>query len=656
MRSPRAGRGVAAASGPGPGPGPASAGRARDMRRVPPRSAPVPVPVPVPGSDGGSSAPRGVPPGCEAEAEAPGAGPAPLSPAEPGPWQRLREQLGEELRWAASREQLDALHQEVQAGGDPGLLRQVETLVQDVAQDLQAQRLRAQELQGLLRRTEVAALAQLAELEEELQQQVAVREQQVREEEQQLLELALRGLREKHILEVAELQDGLHQLLQQEQQRHSQGSREVEAAAQLRPQLGELAQENKQLRLDLREADTSATLLQAELDRLRQELADQIRQHQREKAMLQEMMEESLAFTSRIEMLQAANRSLRDSNGALRSALQLSSEDSPRGPLSPAWRSRPGSPQAPGSPVVTYSRYRGDNDSFHQFPAVARWADRYLGRGSSGLPRQRSAASSSEGDSSLSDSGSESSEEVPSPLPEQGADAEGPRGPGGRSSKRKLPAFTPKKQEAEPMEQPPSPGPIYRLVLAGDAGAGKSSFLLRLCTNEFRGDIPTTLGVDFHMKRLLVDGERTTLQIWDTAGQERFRSIATSYFRKAHGVLLMYDVTSESSFLNVRQWIDDIQQATERPVPLMLLGNKVDLRAELPETAGVHPTHGERLALAYNALFCETSAKDGTNVVEAVLHLAREVKRMVDPSEGGGAVADLRIPGTGAAPFSCCRT
>ncbi|NXA36169.1 RASEF protein, partial [Eudromia elegans] len=100
--------------------------------------------------------------------------------------------------------------------------------------------------------------------------------------------------------------------------------------------------------------------------------------------------------------------------------------------------------------------------------------------------------------------------------------------------------------------------------LAGDSGAGKSSFLLRFCSNEFSGNMPSTLGtrarvdrrmlwagpdcllagVDFRMKRLLVDGEQTTLQIWDTAGQERFRSVARSYFRKAHGVLLLYDVSS----------------------------------------------------------------------------------------------------------------
>uniref|UniRef100_A0A8C9EVG5 Uncharacterized protein n=1 Tax=Pavo cristatus TaxID=9049 RepID=A0A8C9EVG5_PAVCR len=181
-------------------------------------------------------------------------------------------------------------------------------------------------------------------------------------------------------------------------------------------------------------------------------------------------------------------------------------------------------------------------------------------------------------------------------------------------------------------EQPPAPSPVYRLVLAGDSGAGKSSFLLQLCRNEFRHDISSTLGVDFQVKELLVDGEQTTLQIWDTAGQERYRSIARSYFRKAHGVLLLYDISSQSSFLSVRQWIEDIEGAGPA-LPLMLVGNKSDLRAGLLETAGVHTALGQRLAMvssccwgqpleaprprlqplslqAHNCLFCETSAKD----------------------------------------------
>ncbi|XP_025943172.1 ras and EF-hand domain-containing protein-like [Apteryx rowi] len=86
----------------------------------------------------------------------------------------------------------------------------------------------------------------------------------------------------------------------------------------------------------------------------------------------------------------------------------------------------------------------------------------------------------------------------------------------------------------------------------------------------------------------------------------------------------------------------------------MLVGNKIDLRPGLPEAAGVHTTHGEKLAMAYSALFCETSAKDGTNVVEAVLHLAREVKRTADLSRGDSTGLDLSIPPRAA--LSCCRT
>ncbi|KAG7269740.1 hypothetical protein CRUP_006153 [Coryphaenoides rupestris] len=159
-------------------------------------------------------------------------------------------------------------------------------------------------------------------------------------------------------------------------------------------------------------------------------------------------------------------------------------------------------------------------------------------------------------------------------------------------------SYVPSDMEPDVLEDE-GPAPIYRLVLAGDAGAGKSSFLLRLALNEFRGDMQTTLGVDFQMKKLL-----------------------------ANGVLLLYDVTSESSFLNVRAWVEQIQESTEGQIPMCIIGNKVDLREERPEGC-VSTAHGEKLASAYGALFCETSAKEGTNVVEAVLHLAREVKKTV---------------------------
>ncbi|XP_042303694.1 ras and EF-hand domain-containing protein, partial [Sceloporus undulatus] len=189
----------------------------------------------------------------------------------------------------------------------------------------------------------------------------------------------------------------------------------------------------------------------------------------------------------------------------------------------------------------------------------------------------------------------------------------------------------------------PSSEKAYKIVLAGDAAVGKSSFLMRLCKNEFRGNTSATLGVDFQMKRLIVDGEPTVLQLWDTAGQERFRSIAKSYFRRADGVLLLYDVTCEKSFLNVREWVDMIADATHENIPIMMVGNKADLRQVVSEQGQkcVPINYGEKLAMAYSALFCETSAKDGSNIVEAVLHLAREVRKRSDSKEEDKSVTNL---------------
>ncbi|KAK7933187.1 hypothetical protein WMY93_004083 [Mugilogobius chulae] len=160
----------------------------------------------------------------------------------------------------------------------------------------------------------------------------------------------------------------------------------------------------------------------------------------------------------------------------------------------------------------------------------------------------------------------------------------------------------------------------FRIVLAGDAAVGKSSFLLRLCKNEFKVHSSTTQ-CGLQMKTLIVDGEPTLLQIWDTAGQE---SIAKSYFRRADGVLLLYDVSCEKSFLNVREWVDVIEDVSPEDIPIMLVGNKCDLRQDGLKC--VSSSYGEKLSMTYNTLFCETSAKEGSNVLEAVLHLARQVR------------------------------
>ncbi|XP_064867476.1 ras and EF-hand domain-containing protein-like [Oncorhynchus nerka] len=232
------------------------------------------------------------------------------------------------------------------------------------------------------------------------------------------------------------------------------------------------------------------------------------------------------------------------------------------------------------------------------------------------------------------------------------------RNSSGASTRKALSAITNEAKEKESADLGyMTSEKAYRVVLAGDAAVGKSSFLLRLCKNEFRGNTSATLGVDFQMKSLVVDGEPTLLQLWDTAGQERFRSIAKSYFRRADGVLLLYDVTCEKSFLNVREWVDMIEDVSQDDIPIMLVGNKSDLREQALQDGitCVSTSYGEKLAMTYNALFCETSAKDGSNVIEAVLHLAREVTKQVHGAEDQESVTNLyRNPNKKMPTVTCC--
>jgi Ras-related protein Rab-2A len=121
------------------------------------------------------------------------------------------------------------------------------------------------------------------------------------------------------------------------------------------------------------------------------------------------------------------------------------------------------------------------------------------------------------------------------------------------------------------------PEVLFRVIIVGDTGVGKSCFLLRFTEGKFREQHNVTIGVEFATKCLSIDGKWVKLQMWDTAGQENFRSITRSFYRKADGVILMYDITNPSSFDNCEYWIEEIRQNSSLDVVIYLVGNQVDL-------------------------------------------------------------------------------
>ncbi|CAG0879344.1 unnamed protein product [Cyprideis torosa] len=166
------------------------------------------------------------------------------------------------------------------------------------------------------------------------------------------------------------------------------------------------------------------------------------------------------------------------------------------------------------------------------------------------------------------------------------------------------------------------PERMFKVVLAGDSAVGKTCLINRICRNVFLTHTNSTLGIDFALKTLQVDGSVVTLQMWDTAGQERFRSLAQSYFRRSDGAIIVYDVTNESSFLNVRQWIEDAVAfgSSEDPIPIVILANKIDLNGS-PHFRTVDSRRGQELAKECGAGFFETSCKTGANIEPALVQL-----------------------------------
>lgn len=168
---------------------------------------------------------------------------------------------------------------------------------------------------------------------------------------------------------------------------------------------------------------------------------------------------------------------------------------------------------------------------------------------------------------------------------------------------------------------------LYKIMLIGDSGVGKSALLRRFCDDEYTEDYTATIGVDFKIKTLLVDNHTIKLQIWDTAGQERFNSLIRAYFRGAHGIFIVVDMTDEQTLLQVsKNWMTVINEEADMDPTLVLLANKADLQSQ----AKVTQKQLDRLLIPH----FKTSAKSGLNVREAFEMLAREIlkKRRSYPS------------------------
>ncbi|KAM9377707.1 EF-hand calcium-binding domain-containing protein 4A [Pholidichthys leucotaenia] len=176
-------------------------------------------------------------------------------------------------------------------------------------------------------------------------------------------------------------------------------------------------------------------------------------------------------------------------------------------------------------------------------------------------------------------------------------------------------------EQIETQSEMVSPQRVFKVVFLGDSGVGKSSFIQHYCRGHFRYNMSATVGIDFQMKSFTLDSITITLQLWDTAGQERYRSITEQYYRKADGVLAMYDITHSTSFTAVRGWIDSVREKMSEGAVLMLLGNKLDLVDS--HSRKVTAAEGQRLAEEHQALFYECSAKTGHNIEELMTQLTR---------------------------------
>jgi len=190
---------------------------------------------------------------------------------------------------------------------------------------------------------------------------------------------------------------------------------------------------------------------------------------------------------------------------------------------------------------------------------------------------------------------------------------------------------------------------LFKLVLVGDSGVGKSCLLLRYADDAFTESFISTIGVDFRFRSAEISGKRIKLQIWDTAGQERFRTITTAYYRGADGIIFVYDITHKESFDHMSSWLAEARRYATPGIPMIIVGNKSDRTDRV-----VLESDLKKFAQDNDALYIECSARTGDDVKDLFENMAKRLiairEKDEKPDTGETVDIDRHIP----ARFACC--
>lgn len=186
---------------------------------------------------------------------------------------------------------------------------------------------------------------------------------------------------------------------------------------------------------------------------------------------------------------------------------------------------------------------------------------------------------------------------------------------------------------------------LFKIVVIGDSGVGKSNILSRFTRNEFCLESKSTIGVEFATRTLQVEGKTVKAQIWDTAGQERYRAITSAYYRGAVGALLVYDITKRQTFDNVLRWLRELRDHADSNIVIIMAGNKSDLK----HLRAVSEQDGQALAEKEGLSFLETSALEAFNVDKAFQTILADIYHIISKKALAAqeAATSTALPGQG---------